>query len=78
MPGRDGRGPASGRHGMGLGGGWRLGSGGGGYGPTGDCICVRCGTRVPHPQGVSCTSIQCPACGMTMVREALYNDRKKR
>jgi hypothetical protein len=32
---------------------------------------------VPHQQGVKCTSIKCPACGHTMVREELLDEKGK-
>lgn len=63
--------------GRGTGGGGRGRNNGGAYGPGGYCLCVRCKTRVPHEPGTSCTSLRCPNCGNTMVREELYNDRKK-
>lgn len=59
------------------GGGGRGRNNGGAYGPGGACICVRCNTRSPHQAGVSCTDLRCPICGRPMVREELYNDRKK-
>lgn len=87
MPRGDGTGsaggPGTGRgggRGMGVGhgtGGGRGRNNGGSYGPGGDCICVHCNTRVPHQAGVSCTDLRCPTCGKPMVREELYNDRKK-
>jgi len=65
-----GRGMGGGR-GMGKGGmGRGRGQGGGlGRGPSGYCVCPSCGTRVPHEPGVPCTSMKCPKCGATMVRE---------
>ena len=89
MPRGDGTGPAGGGGpGTGRGGGRGMGAGtgmgggrgrnnGGAYGPGGDCICVHCHTRLPHQVGVSCTDLRCPTCGKPMVREELYNDRKK-
>jgi ribosomal protein S26 len=50
---------------------------GGAYGPGGYCICVKCGYKMPHDQGVKCTEIKCPECGHTMVREELVNNKKK-
>jgi hypothetical protein len=85
MPRGDGTGPTGGGgpgtgRGAGRafsGGGGRGRNSGGAYGPGGDCICVACKTRIPHQPGVSCTSLKCPNCGRSMIREELYNDRKK-
>jgi len=46
---------------------------GGAFGPGGYCVCAKCGEKVPHQQGVKCTTIKCPNCGQTMVREELLN-----
>ena len=46
---------------------------GGGYGVGGFCVCAKCGEKVPHQQGVKCTTVKCPKCGNTMVREKLLN-----
>lgn len=51
---------------------------GGAYGTGGYCICAKCGEKVPHQQGVSCTDLKCPKCGTTMVREVLLRDRQKK
>lgn len=82
MPRGDGTGPMGGG-GPGTGRGFGRGTGGGGrnsggaYGPGGYCMCVNCNTRFPHEPGVSCTELRCPKCGRALVREELYNDRKK-
>ena len=67
----------------GLGNGQGLGKGGGqgrnnggGYGTGGFCICAKCGTKIPHEQGIKCTTIKCPNCGHTMIREELLNDKR--
>ena len=53
-------------------GGERLGRNkGGGFGPGGVCVCAGCGEKVPHQQGVKCTTLKCPKCGKPMVREEL-------
>ena len=74
MPGGDGTGP----YGQGLGTGRGLGRGRGmgrmggnraGAGPSGDCVCPSCGTRVPHQVGVPCYNLSCPKCGQKMARE---------
>ena len=46
---------------------------GGGFGTGGFCLCAKCGEKVLHQQSVKCTTIKCPACGHTMVREELLN-----
>ncbi len=49
---------------------------GGAFGPGGFCICVKCGTKVPHEKGIKCTTRKCPNCGHTMVREELLNQKR--
>ncbi len=49
---------------------------GGAFGPGGFCICAKCGEKVPHQQGVKCTTQKCPKCGHTMVREELLNKKR--
>jgi len=47
------------------------GSGGGnrpGAGPSGVCVCPKCGHEVPHTVGTPCYSIACPKCGTKMLR----------
>lgn len=74
--GPTGRGPETGRS---IGQGGRRGRNNrGAYGPGGYCICLGCNTRIVHQPGVSCTDMKCPNCGRTMIREELYNDRKKK
>lgn len=60
----------------GLGQGIGLGTGGGrgrnngeSLGIGGFCVCVKCGEKIEHEQGVKCTKLRCPKCGITMVRE---------
>ena len=62
--------------GLGTGGG-RGRNKGGAFGTGGFCICAKCGEKVNHQQGVKCTTIKCPACGHTMVREELLNQKGK-
>ncbi len=65
MPFRRGQG-AGRRQGQGAGkGGGRRG----GLGPGGYCVCPSCGEKVAKQPGVPCTSVQCPKCGTSMVRE---------
>ncbi len=77
-----GEGPQTGRR-M----GWRSGSGsrirggrgrnmGGAYGPGGYCICAKCGEKIPHRAGVKCTTLKCPSCGHTMIREELLENKR--
>jgi predicted amidophosphoribosyltransferase len=37
-------------------------------GPGGECVCPKCGGRVPHPRGVRCAEERCPNCGGPMLR----------
>jgi len=76
--GPEGNGPMTGRQsGKGLGrGGGRGRNKGGSFGPVGYCVCAKCGEKIPHQQGVKCTTLKCPKCGKTMIREELL-ERKK-
>jgi DNA-directed RNA polymerase subunit RPC12/RpoP len=65
------------KSGKGLGlGGHKGNNKGGAFGPGGYCLCVKCGHKVQHEQGVKCTEIKCPKCGHTMVREELVKNKK--
>jgi ribosomal protein S26 len=68
-----GRGQGSGQ-GSGRGGG-RGRNKGGDFGPGGFCICTKCGEKIPHQQGIKCTTLKCPECGHTMIREELLKSR---
>ena len=46
---------------------------GGALGPGGYCVCAKCGEKIPHLQGVKCTTVKCPKCGHTMARDELLN-----
>jgi cation diffusion facilitator family transporter len=47
---------------------WRGRMGGFGMGPSGDCVCTKCGHKVPHERGVPCYKMKCPKCGAPMAR----------
>ncbi|MBU4484025.1 DUF5320 domain-containing protein [bacterium] len=72
--GPTGKGPRTGRgvgRGKTQGGQIRGGRGFGGgkaFGPGGECLCPKCGKKIPHQRGVPCTSINCPSCGSPMTR----------
>ena len=64
--------------GKGSGSGGGRGQGGGqgrnkgcAFGPGGYCVCTKCGEKIPHQKGVKCTTLKCPECGHTMIREEL-------
>jgi hypothetical protein len=68
-----GRGEGAGQ-GRGGGRGYGGGRGGGGgtkpgSGPDGNCVCPKCGKKVPHVAGQRCIDMSCPDCGTKMVRE---------
>ena len=69
MPLRDGTGPAGMGRGLGRGGGRGRQPGGFGLGPGGECVCLRCGIKVPHERGIPCYEHKCPKCGQPMTRE---------
>jgi len=83
MPRGDGTGPAGQGPGTGKGFGRKPGGGGrgrhsgGAFGPGGMCICAKCGTKITHQQGTSCTDLKCPNCGQTMIREELLDEKRK-
>lgn len=37
-------------------------------GPAGECVCPKCGNRVPHQRGLPCAERKCPSCGSMMTR----------
>jgi len=54
--------------GRGLGVGPRGRRGGFGLGPSGECICPKCGYKQTHTRGVPCYELKCPKCGAAMTR----------
>ena len=48
---------------------------GGGFGNGGYCVCAKCGTKISHQRGEKCTTLKCPNCGKTMIREELLNKK---
>ena len=62
-------GPGTGR-GLGRGGGHGKNNGGS-FGIGGYCVCAKCGEKIPHQRAIKCTTVKCPNCGHTMVREEL-------
>jgi len=75
--GGGGRGQGGGGgQGQGGGGGRRQGGQGQGRmggpfaaGPSGYCVCKKCGYKEPHQRGVPCLQKKCPSCGIELTRE---------
>lgn len=61
--GRNRRGTDEQRPGRGMGSGTKPGSG-----PSGDCLCPKCGYKMTHQIGQRCMDFTCPKCGTKMVR----------
>lgn len=63
-----GRGAGQGR-GMGRGAGRGAGRNSGfGLGPSGECVCPKCGYKMPHERGTPCYAYVCPKCETRMTR----------
>lgn len=45
--------------------------GGSAEGPSGECVCEKCGHKVSHERGVPCYQRKCPECGAAMTRGAI-------
>lgn len=40
-----------------------------GRGAGGNCICEKCGHKIPHQKGVPCVNLKCPTCNLGLKRE---------
>ncbi|MCK5476594.1 MAG: cation transporter [Candidatus Aenigmarchaeota archaeon] len=38
------------------------------FGPGGYCVCSKCGYKIKHKRGVSCSSMKCPKCNIALTR----------
>jgi predicted RNA-binding Zn-ribbon protein involved in translation (DUF1610 family) len=47
----------------------RMGGNRPGSGPSGYCVCPKCGEKIAHQIGTPCYNLSCPKCGAKMVRE---------
>lgn len=47
-----------------------------GMGSGGHCICLSCGSKIPHKDGVPCQNEHCPECGKPMFREGSYHHQE--
>jgi len=66
MPNLDGTGPLGQGPVTGRGAGRRNTGRGQGWGGTAECVCSKCGEKVPHQRGCPCVQIKCPKCGSRM------------
>ena len=41
----------------------------------GFCVCMHCGTKIPHREGIPCRTERCPKCGTAMLREGSRQHR---
>ena len=44
-------------------------------GAGGFCVCMHCGTKTPHREGIPCRTERCPKCGTVMLREGSEHHR---
>jgi len=75
-----GQGQGTGRGGGSQGSGESQGSGrgrnkGDAFGTGRYCVCTKCGEKVTHQRGVKCTTLKCPECGNTMIREEMIKSK---
>lgn len=40
-----------------------------GMGPSGTCVCLKCGYSISKRRGVPCLDEKCPKCGAVLVRK---------
>jgi len=40
-----------------------------GRGPSGYCICSKCGYKIVHQRGTPCSDLECPKCHIKLIRE---------
>lgn len=40
-----------------------------GKGPSGYCICSKCGYKIAHQRGIPCSDLECPKCHIKLIRE---------
>jgi len=40
-----------------------------GMGPSGTCVCLKCGYSISKRRGVPCLDEKCPKCGAALVRK---------
>jgi hypothetical protein len=40
-----------------------------GKGPSGYCVCSKCGYKISHQSGVPCSDLECPKCHIKLTRE---------
>jgi len=40
-----------------------------GKGPSGYCVCSKCGYKISHQRGIPCSDLECPKCHIKLIRE---------